>query len=113
VKTAASGVEHFATSWQKIWFNGLKFDEEAIEVFNRKQLELQGYIVGCIKQYQKDHPGEEINGYTRLPLLPVPDEVAIEGQKEYARCHLTPRFSIYLQMMLNMMHFGDRLKKNN
>lgn len=80
--------EHFATSWQKIWFRGLQFNEEAIEVFNRKQIYLQGYVIKCLKQYKKDNPEKKIADYRVLPLLPEEDEVEIEGTERIYRMPL-------------------------
>lgn len=88
VMATHNGSEHFITSWQKIWFGGLKFDDGAIAVFNKKQLELQGYVIKCLKQYKKDNPQKEIDSYTAVPLLPEDDEVQIEGRHRELRAPL-------------------------
>ena len=73
------GEEHFATSWQKIWFNGLKFDDGAIAVLNNKQLFLQAYVLRCLKRWKSENPMRilMVGGYHCLYYCD--HEIEIEG----------------------------------
>jgi len=75
--------DHFVETWADIWHSEFTFDEQATACMEEKRKYLRAYVLKCLKQYAWENPDTTIKDkyIVRIPLLPEPDEIPLEGQE--------------------------------